>query len=1043
MTRVRLINAARIIAITVGLTGSSFATQHLTGPDQGPPVTHQQIRQEQVTPGSENPIDLKVQVRYSTLPLSFEANQGQTDWQAQFLSRGKGYTLFLTPTEAVLALRSGAQARDNEPGAISTVLRMRLVAANPHATVTGLDALPGKAHYFIGNDPQKWRTNIPTYAAVRYQTVYPDVDLVYYGTQRQLEYDFIVAPGADPRVIRLTFEGADSLDVDAEGDLVLRTTGGELRLHKPLVYQETDGLQQQIPGTYRLTDTRQVGFQLAAYDRSRPLVIDPVLTYATYLGGNDLDSGYAIAVDAAGNAYVTGSTWSSDFPTANALQPAKSSGPDAFIAKVDTTGTALLYSTYFGGASDDWGNGIAVDEAGNAYVTGETWSSDFPRANALRPVPGGIPNAFVAKLDPAGRALLYSTYLGGNSDDGANGIAVDSAGNAYVTGYTSSADFPTVNALQPTHGEGFSDAFVAKLDPAGSALIYATYLGGSSYDVAYGIAVDHAGNAYLTGLTGSTDFPTVNPLPPARVGLGDAFVAKLDPAGSTLIYATSLGGSSYDGAYGIAVDRAGNAYVTGYTSSADFPTANAFQAVIGKATLYQSRDGGQSWSESGLSNLGVAALAIDRMNSSTLYVGTQGSGVFKSTDGGVSWTAVNTGLIDLSISDLAIDPQTPSTLYAGTSESGVFKSTDGGEVWSAIGPPVPGPIVRSVAVAPAVPTTLYAAVRFWVMKSLDGGATWASGGPDVDSVNDLEIDPVITSTIYASVTRSTPSGGGLYKSADGGTTWSLITRSVLGPTGRRYDVDTVAIDSSNTSTLYIVALAGGIFKTADGGLNWAPMNNGLTDPDVSTLAIDTSDPSILYAGTGIGGVFKTTDSAGSWTAVNNGLVNPRVTALAVDPTDPSRLYAGTFGRTSDAFLAKLDASGSALVYSTYLGGEYYDEGRGVVVDSQGNAYVTGITRSFSFPTANALQPTPPGGASDAFIAKFDPAGAALKYSTYLGGSDDDFGYGIALDSQGDAYVTGMTRSFDFPTATALQPANAGSDDAFVAKLTEPDPTPRP
>ena len=1053
MSEGRLLSITWVGVVLLGLAGHGWAE---TAPKPGP----------------EPKVVARLQTTYGALPLSFEANQGQATAEARFLARGTGYTLWLTATDVVLALKPGASqatetGRTQRPDGAPTdepatpILRLQLLKANHAPKVTGDELLPGKVHYFLGNDPKQWRTNIPTYAKIRYHDVYPGIDLVYYGYQRQLEYDFIVTPGADPQTIALGFAGADRLEVDADGDLILHMAGGELRLKKPLIYQESEGVRQAIAGGYRLRGKQRVGFHVAAFDRSRPLVLDPVLAYSTYLGGSGWDTGYAIAVDAAGNAYVTGETLSSDFPTANALQPAMAPGSstDAFIAKLDASGTALLYSTYLGGNNYDGAYGIAVDSAGTAYVTGYTYSADFPTMHAVQPAfgappaanqpafGGGSSDAFVAKLDPTGSALVYSSYLGGSSQDQGNSIAVDSAGNAHVTGETWSSDFPTAQALQPTKAgpSATADAFIAKLDASGTALLYSTYLGGSNGNWGNGIAVDAAGNAYVTGLTGSTDFPTVNAVQPAfGGGSSDAFVAKLDPTGSALLYSTYLGGNTYDRANGIAVDSAGNAYVTGDTYSADFPTANPLQAAIGKATVYKSRDGGQSWSASGLSNLGVAALAIDRTNSSTLYAGTQGSGMFKSTDGGGSWTAVSAGLTDPWISDLAIDPLTPSTLYAGTSNSGVFKSTDGGEIWHPIGPPVGGPLVRSVAIDPAVPTTLYAAVRLWVMKSLDGGATWTYGGPGGDYVNDVEIDPVVPSTIYAGVTRNTPSGGGLYRSRDGGATWSFITGSVVDGMGRHDDVGTVAIDLSNTSILYIAARAGGIFKTTDGSLNWVPVNVGLTNPDVGDLAIDRTNSSVLYAGTG-GGVFKSTDGGGSWTAVNAGLDNHRVTTLAIDPADPTTLYAGTGGGFSDAFLAKLDATGSTLVYSTYLGGDYYDEGHGVAVDSQGNAYVTGLTRSFSFPTANALQPNF-GGASDAFIAKFNPAGAALIYSTYLGGSDDDFGYGIAVDFSGNAHVTGWTRSPDFPTVNPLQPSPGSTGDAFVAKITddqEPSATPRP
>jgi hypothetical protein len=321
---------------------------------------------------------------------------------------------------------------------------MKLRNANPAAKVTGSDELAGTSNYFIGNDPTKWRTNVPTYAKVKYEGIYSGIDLVYYGNQRQLEYDFIVAPGADPHRIAFDVSGAKRIRQDAHGDLVLNVGEGEIRWHKPVVYQEKDGTRQEIAARYSITDTNRVGFELAKYDAGRPLYIDPVI-YSTYLGGSGNDGGNGIAVDSAGNAYVTGGAGSPDFPvTAGALQTVCNGCPsygDVFVTKMNPSGSALVYSTFLGGSGIDQGSGIAVDGEGNAYVTGLTYSTDFPTMNPLQAVNHGTVNAFVFKLNPAGSALVYSTYLGGSGSDQASGIAVDSAGNAFVTGGTSSADF--------------------------------------------------------------------------------------------------------------------------------------------------------------------------------------------------------------------------------------------------------------------------------------------------------------------------------------------------------------------------------------------------------------------------------------------------------------------------------------------------------------------------------------------------------------------------------------------------------------------------
>jgi uncharacterized protein (TIGR03437 family) len=516
------------------------------------------------------------------LPLSFEANRGQTDSQVKFLSRGNGFNLFLTATEAVI--------RDPH----SAVLRMKLVNANPASQIEGLDELPGKSNYFIGSDPQQWRACVTNYAKVKYREVYPGVDLVYYGHERQLEYDFVLSPGADPKQIKLAFDGAERMRIDGGGDLMLGTAAGEARQHRPVIYQEANGDRRSVDGRYVLLGQNEVGFEIGEYDAGRPLVIDPVLSYATYLGGsaNDGINALAVWVDAAGAIYVAGNTLSTDFPVVNALQPTYggtstsvfASMGDAFVTKLDPAG-ALVYSTFLGGSGSDRALDVTVDAAGNVYLAGDTVSNNYPVANALQST--RRTQAFtgcVTKLNAAGNALVYSTYLGGSFGETATGIAVDEAGAAYVTGGTSSADFPLVNALQANLGGGpvYADAYVTKINPAGSALVYSTFLGGSQSEIGWSIAVDATGNAYVVGETRSTNFPLSNALQPSHGGgTDDAFIVKINPAGSALVYSTYLGGAGGDVRPSVAVDRNGNAYVSGYTNSTNFPTANAFQPNSG------------------------------------------------------------------------------------------------------------------------------------------------------------------------------------------------------------------------------------------------------------------------------------------------------------------------------------------------------------------------------------------------------------------------------------------------------------------------------
>jgi uncharacterized protein (TIGR03437 family) len=552
---------------------------------------------------------------YGKLPLSFEANTGQADKSVRFLSRGGGYGLYLTGDEAVLALRKGdcaAAASARRPNlrrgvadCDQDVVRMRLAGASGAAAApVGEEQLPGKANYLIGNDPAKWRTGVPTYSKVRYGNVYPGVDLVYYGNQRQLEYDFLVAPGADPKHIRIEFAGAKGLRLGEDGDLVVTAANGAITFHKPVVYQLVNGRRRAVEGSFALLAGYTAGFRLGSYDRAKPLVIDPVLAYSTYLGGTGNATGNAIAVDTAGNAYVAGGASSTDFPvTPGAFQKTNHAGA-AFVTKLNPSGTALVYSTFLNGSTGgSTAYALAVDGAGNAYITGDTGGSDFPVTpgafQTANPRGGFAP--FVTKLNPAGTALVYSTYLGGkgssgsgpygvNSDDVPHGVALDGSGNAYVVGGAASTDFPvTPGAFQTTNNAAAApslNAFVTKLNPTGTALVYSTYLGGNGADgadSATGVAVDGSGNAYIAGGARSTDFPVTPGAFQTRnraaaTASSNAFITKLNPAGTALVYSTYLGGSGGDGAGGVAVDSGGNAYIAGSTSSADFPvTSGAFQ----------------------------------------------------------------------------------------------------------------------------------------------------------------------------------------------------------------------------------------------------------------------------------------------------------------------------------------------------------------------------------------------------------------------------------------------------------------------------------
>ncbi|MFZ2062562.1 MAG: SBBP repeat-containing protein [Candidatus Binatus sp.] len=602
-----------MLVLCASLTSAIDVTGQSANPGDTPGAAKQDAAGAKAT-------KLRVMDRWLSIPMRFERNDGQTDARVKFLSRGEGYTLFITPEEAVLALRE--PSKDSRPPsslreadktarndhlkntvpvkAESDVLRIGLVDVNPHAQIEGVERLPCKSNYFIGNEPKKWHTDVPNYSRVQLKSVYPGIDLLYHGSEQgHLEYDFQLAPGADPEAIRLSFKGPDKLVLDQRGALIVSVGKNNIVEHVPEIYQEIGGQRIAVVGGWKLYGAHEAGFRVAAYDRSKPIVIDPLmLLYSTYLGGN-AEHGYGdyaqnIAVDSEGNAYVTGYTGSSNFPaTSGAYQTTLAGDYHAFVAKLDPAASgaaSLLYSTYLGGNLYEEGFDIAVDSSKNAYVAGFTASSNFPTLNAYQSTLAGTHNAFVAKLNPSasGKAsLLYSTYLGGSAEDAGVGIAVDSSGKAYVTGLTDSTNFPTLNAYQTTNKtSGGDNAFVAKLNPSASgkaSLLYSTYLGGNTYDYSQKIVVDSSGDAYVTGVTKSTNFPTLNAYQSALAGGENAFVAKLNPSASgaaSLLYSTYLGGSKDDIGNAIAVDSSANAYVTGVTGSTNFPTLNAYQSAL-------------------------------------------------------------------------------------------------------------------------------------------------------------------------------------------------------------------------------------------------------------------------------------------------------------------------------------------------------------------------------------------------------------------------------------------------------------------------------
>jgi hypothetical protein len=692
-------------------------------------------------------LQAKVTEALHSSPVMFIQNVGQFDERALFQVWGGDKTIWLAedgiwvtvlekpskPKEPLQSRKFDKEAWAEEQPRKVVNIKLSFPGSNPHPRIEPFNRLDTVVSYFIGNDPAKWHVAVPVWGGVRYVDLYPGVDLELTGENGQVVPRLVVHPGADLSAVRLRVEGAEEVALGRGGGLLLRTALGDFTLPlfrmeggsaEPALAQRVDGLAFEVSHPFTAGNEAVSGPSSMVHSQQAVSLL-----YSGFLGGSDDDGGCGIAVDSSGNAYVTGWTESSNFPAVVGPGTSHSGYDDAFVAKVNPSGTALVYAGFLGGSYNDGGLGIAVDSSGNAYVTGYTNSSDFPAVVGPDTSYNGGWEAFVAKVNPSGTALVYSGFLGGSGYDEGYGIAVDSSGNAYVTGDTWSSDFPAVVGPGTSHS-GLFDAFVAKVNPSGTALVYSGFLGGSGHDGGYGIAVDSSGNAYVTGYTGSSNFPTVVGPYTSYNGDVDAFVARVNPSGTALVYSGFLGGSGHDEGYGIAVDSSGNAYVTGVTYSSNFPT-------------------------------------------------------------------------------------TP----------GAFDTTYGGGTCGDYPDTYPCP---------------------------------------------------------------------------------------------------------------------------------------------------------------------------------------------------------------DAFVAKVNPSGTALVYSGFLGGSGDDGGYGIAVDSSGNAYVTGDTWSSDFP-AVVGPGTSHSGLFDAFVAKVNPSGTALVYSGFLGGSGWDRGLGIAVDSSGNAYVTGYTGSSDFPTVVGPDLSFNGGD-AFVAKV---------
>jgi hypothetical protein len=1021
------------------------------------------------------------------LPMGFEPNLGQAASGVDFVARGRDYAVMLTGREAVLALGAGSNAQKDGP----RLVRLRLEGASAAARATGERRLPGTSNYLRGADSSKWLRGIPTFGAVRYEQVYRGVDFVVYGNDRQLEYDFVVAPGADPSAIRLAFEGAEDVRVDEGGDLVMRLAGSEVRQRRAAVYQETATGRRDVAARYAVAGDGTVRLDVADYDRRAPLVVDPVLVYADFLGGGEsYDEAEGMTVDAAGAIYLAGTTNAIDFPatpgaydTSLDVTDPYNARTDCFVAKLAPDGASLAYATFLGGSFYESALAVAVGPDGQAVVTGQTDSPNFPTTpgafdRTLDRRYENIPtrDAFVTRLSADGSALVYSTFLGGGDNDAGADVALGADGSAYVVGRTHSLEFPTTPGA---FDRGFNsdddsdDVFLVKLAPNGASLAYGTFLGGYLDEDASSVAVSPAGEAVVGGSTISTaDFP-LTPGAFDQIGISDfsyaeGFVARFNAAGSALVFSTYLGGSASDRVNGVAVGADGSVYAVGQTQSNDFPTTSGAVGdprggIFQDAFMTRLAPNGQSAIYSAVlgSNGECEFVDVEPAAGGAVAVGTADEG-FPTTPGAFDTTANGSfDAVVVKLNDAGTDLVFSTYFGGGRSEIVAGVGIDaagriavGGGTQSLNLPTTAGAVEPSFRGA----TDAFAFRLSANGASLDY-ATYVSGTISTnsnvgDSARDVAVDAAgaayVTGWTYSVNFPVTPgafdgdqgAADGGYYSLDGFVTklapdgQSLVYSTYLG--GSDYDEPGdialgpggVAFVSGRTYSLDFPTTPGAFDRTL-------AESEGSTQSDAFVAKLAADGGSLLY-GTYLGGIgeeFATGVAVGPDGAAH---VSGYTDSLDF-PTTP-----GAFDRTvagQDGFALKVSVDGTSLVYSTYLGGFGFDQAEAIAVDATGAAYVVGSTTSTNFPTTPGAFDTTYNGSfrPDAFVTRLAPNGSTLGYSTFLGGTDEEVARAIAVDASGAAYVAGGTQSTDFPTTPGAFDTTFGSfidsfDDAFVTKV---------
>lgn len=881
--------------------------------------------------------------------------------------------------------------------------------------------LPGKVNYLRGNDPQRWQIGLSTYARVTYPNVYPGIDVVYYGNQQQLEFDLVVRPGADPEAIRLKVEGAGRLSIDGSGALNLGDAAGGLKVALPQIYQDLNGTKKSVPGHYAIVGRNEVAFRLNPWDHTRPLVIDPTIVYST-LFGSPQSYAYAEAIALDPSGNIVISGYAdAGFPTINAAQSVYKGDPDLFVTKINAAGTALLYSTYLGGSGYQYSSKLAVDSTGAAWVTGYTSSADFPLKNAAQATLPGTYSAFVTRLDAAG-ALQFSTYLGGTSDTYGEGIAVDSQNNGYVTGNAYGTFPTTAGVIQSSTGA----AFVTKYAPGG-AVTWSTRLGGpSSYGSA--VAVDSAFNVYVTGYSYDDTF-TGMPSGGAQTtnnGAGDVFVAKINPTATAYGYFTFLGGTGYDQGTAIAVDSQFNAFIAGNTSSTGLATDGA---------AYTALTGGTN---------GFAA-ELNPSGSQFQYVTYIGGNRVEYVEGLALDGSDNiylTGYTDSNTFPTVLPLQ---STFPGNGVS-LFNSTNSGSSWAAFDTNIPGAVI-GVSINPAGTSTV-ALTDSGIYRTVNGGTTWTRQSNVQFYYYDesaISRSPVAPGTIYAVQCCSS-----VYRSTDDGVTWTYMGNSSNDGEGG------VLADPLTANTVYIYGSESPYVSiSTDGGATFTAANTGLPGQVESLVA--TTDGS-LYANAIGSGIYKSTNQGGSWTAVNTGLPSSPYAyyaqSLSASGTTVyfaanGNIYKTTNGGAAwtatptsvNAYAIVASPQNASILYaltanttvqeSTDGGSTWNPAGTGL----PSNTYTYYETTLVVDPSNSAHVLLVDYILDTGFVLKLNNTGSALLWSTYLGASEETYAYGVATDGRGDAFVTGFTYGTGFPITSTALPGSANSY-TFITKISD-------